>query len=71
MNIKVSKFKILRVSAGLTQRALASKSGVSRTSICQIEGSEEGIYGLQLRTLCKLAKALGVKVTDLLPDEIK
>ena len=54
----------IRKKAGLTQEALAEKTGLSTTYIGYIEiGQKRPI----LRTLNKIATALGVKVRDLIP----
>ncbi len=68
--MKISKIKTLRVSIGLTQRDLAQKSGISRTTLSQLETSDDFIYTLTLRTLTKLAKALEVSVRDIIPENI-
>ena len=54
----------IRKKAGLTQEELAEKTGLSTTYIGYIEiGQKRPI----LRTLNKIATALGVKVRDLIP----
>lgn len=57
--------KEIRKSKGLTQEELSKKSGVKREYISQIENNRNSP---NLRTLQKLAKALGVKVSDLLEE---
>ncbi len=47
----------------MTQEALAKKVGIHRVYLAQIEASSKTP---SLHTLERLAKALGVKVTDLL-----
>jgi transcriptional regulator with XRE-family HTH domain len=51
-----------RERRGLSQRALAERSGVNHITIARIE---TGQYDPQLSTLRRLAKALQVKVGDL------
>ena len=68
--MKISKIKTLRVSMGLTQGDLAKKSSISRTTLSQLETSDDFIYTLTLRTLTKLAKALEVSVRDIIPEDI-
>lgn len=48
----------LRESQGLTQAALAEKSGVSRVTIARIEGGRQ--LRVDLEVLDRLARALGV-----------
>ena len=56
------RLKAARQKAGMSQRQLAAESGVSQGMISQIEaGHKEG----GLRTLEKLAEALGVAFEDI------
>ncbi len=55
--------KRLRAKHGLTQQALARKAGVTREYIARLE---TGQHDPALSTLTKLAKALKVKMTELL-----
>ena len=57
------RIKALREQRGLTQEALAEKAGVSRGYLARLE---TGRHGPRVSTVEKLAKALRVKVTDLL-----
>ncbi len=57
------KIKHLRTTRDLTQAALAKKVGVSREYVARLE---TGHHDPPLSTLTKLAKALRVKVTQLL-----
>lgn len=60
---KMTKLEELRRKAGLSQEALAEKSGVSRPIIVKIEnGGIDGVIGRNIR---KLANALGVSIADL------
>lgn len=52
----------LRAGHGLTQLALAERSGISRPSIANLEAGRQNV---SLRQLCALATALGVPVEDL------
>ena len=59
----MTKLEELRRKAGLSQEALAEKSGVSRPIIVKIEnGGIDGVIGRNIR---KLADALGVSIADL------
>ncbi len=56
------KLKKLRESRGFTQEELAKKVGISRAYLARLE---MGRHDPHLSRLRKLAKALKVKVTDL------
>jgi transcriptional regulator with XRE-family HTH domain len=56
------RLKQLRTSRALTQEGLAKKAGVSRAYLARLE---MGRHDPPLSRLRKLAKALGVKVGDL------
>ncbi len=51
---------------GLSQRALAAKAKMSYTYLCNVEN---GKADPSLSTLKRLARALRVKVADLVADE--
>jgi transcriptional regulator with XRE-family HTH domain len=55
--------KRVREEKGLTQEALAKKAGIHRVYVAQIEGRTKTP---SLGMLEKLAKALGVKLVELL-----
>jgi transcriptional regulator with XRE-family HTH domain len=55
-----------RRQAKLTQEALGKRVGLSRTSITNIE---QGNQHVGLHLFYELAKAVGVRPVDLLPDE--
>ncbi len=61
--VQVSELMKIRRSKGLSQRALAKSSGVSPSSIYEVEN---GRRKANPSTLRKLADALGVEVVDLL-----
>jgi transcriptional regulator with XRE-family HTH domain len=56
------KLRKLRVSRGLTQEALAMRAGISRAYLARLE---MGRHDPHLSRLRKLAKALSVKVSEL------
>lgn len=58
------KLKAVRKSAGMTQDALAEKSGISKMGISIIERGLNGTATID--TLVKLANALGVPIGDLI-----
>jgi transcriptional regulator with XRE-family HTH domain len=58
----IARLKTLRAGREMTQEALAERAGISRTYIARLElGQQDPTLG----TLRKLAKALKVKVGDL------
>lgn len=57
--------KTARVSRGYTQQALASKVGLSRTAVTNIEAGRQGVDALMLS---EIAGVLGVSVQELMPD---
>jgi transcriptional regulator with XRE-family HTH domain len=61
------KIKRLRTKKGLTQAALAKKVGVSRVHLANLESPDSAAHHRtpSLALLDKLAKALGVKVSEL------
>ena len=56
--------KRLRAKRGLTQAKLAESAGVSQPYLSQLEAGAKGRPAVQI--VQKLAKALGVKIEDLL-----
>jgi transcriptional regulator with XRE-family HTH domain len=56
------RIKQLRKHAGLTQEKLGIATGLSQTYLSGIEG---GTRNPSIKTLDKIAKALGVKLSDL------
>jgi transcriptional regulator with XRE-family HTH domain len=59
----IVRLKKLRADRGMTQEALAEKAGISRVYLARLE---TGKQDPTLTTLLKLAKALKVKVGELL-----
>lgn len=59
----------LRKEAGLTQAALAEKTGLLKTQISKYERGVASPTNMQLGTAAKLAKALGCHAEDLLEEE--
>jgi transcriptional regulator with XRE-family HTH domain len=58
--------KNLRSERRLSLDDLAARSGLSKTTLWQLERERNGST---LRTLEKLARGLGCRVEDLLPDK--
>jgi transcriptional regulator with XRE-family HTH domain len=58
----------LRLSAGLSQEALADRAGLHRTYISSIERGERNVA---LENIVGIAKALGVEPRDLLAPDPK
>ncbi len=62
--VKIAKrIKQYRIKSGLTQVALGDIAGISSTTIARVEGC---VNPPSLETIEKLAKAFGVKVSDIL-----
>lgn len=59
------KLATLREKRGLSQRALAKLSKVTNVTIARIE---TGVYDPRLSTLRRLAKALKVKISELIDE---
>lgn len=53
------KIALLRKNAGLTQRELAEKSGLTQNTIYKVE---TGKFSVGIDTLCKITDALGYTV---------
>lgn len=64
-----NRLKIMRNKAGLLQRELSEKSGVSLTMIQKYEQGEKNIDNARLETLVNLAMALGCGVQSLLNSD--
>ena len=60
------KIRTIREHKGLTQKALALKAKMSITYLCNVEN---GKADPSLSTLRRLAKALKVRVADIVADE--
>lgn len=60
--------KVLRIKAGLSQDQLAIKSGSTQASITRYESDVQHLRKASYNTLCGLAKALGVEVTNIRMD---
>jgi len=60
------RLKQIRTSKGLTQRLLADKAKMSYTYLCNLE---QGKADPSLSTLKRLAKALRIRVVELVRDE--
>lgn len=59
----IVKLKQIRERKGFSQRALAAKVKMSQTFLCNLEN---GKANPSLRTLTRLAKALGITAVDLI-----
>ncbi|KKN80795.1 hypothetical protein LCGC14_0326010 [marine sediment metagenome] len=57
------RIKAMRLAAELSQEALAEAAGIKQSYLSRIEGSD---HDPQVRTLKKLAGALGVEVSELI-----
>ena len=64
-----TKLRIVRVRRGLSQSELAEASGVLKKTIQRYEQDTLRIDGAKLETLCRLSKALGCKIPDIIESE--
>jgi transcriptional regulator with XRE-family HTH domain len=60
------RLRELRQAAGLTQEQLALAAGIDRPFLVQIEG---GKRSLLVERLDDIAKALGISILELFPEE--
>lgn len=65
--ISAKNIKKFREKAGLTQEALARKADISYNTLIKLE--TRGIKDPRISTLSKLAKALNIKIDDLLNED--
>lgn len=65
----MSKLHEARVSASLSQSQLAAKSGVGVRMIQHYEQGQKPIDKAQVRTVLRLASALGCSLGDILESE--
>ncbi|MDO6353975.1 helix-turn-helix transcriptional regulator [Caloramator sp. CAR-1] len=61
----MEKIKELRLQKGLSQRALASKAGISQSMLSDIE---KGKVNPTVKVLIKISNALGVDITELVEN---
>ncbi len=59
------RLRAIRLKKGISQEALAHIAGLHRT---YVSGVERGERNVSLTTIEKLAHALGVRMSDLMPD---
>jgi transcriptional regulator with XRE-family HTH domain len=64
--IVAKRVREYREAAKLTQAALAARVGVSREYVARLEGKGGRPQDMRLSVAARVAKALGVKVDDLL-----
>lgn len=62
------KFYEIRMQHGLTLKQMEEKTGVSKTTLNEIENNHRSPT---LETLVQVAKALDIKVTDLFDSKYK
>jgi len=65
MSEPLQALSVFRKRKKLSQAQLAAEAGVSQATISRLEKGEQQV---ELRTLAKIAKALGVDLRDLVPD---
>lgn len=65
----MTKLELLRREKNLSQVQLSNISGVEQKTISMCETEKSMIENSRLKTLCKFAKALDVKIYDLIEEE--
>lgn len=60
------RLKLRRIKANFNQAELASRVGLSRASISNIENGRQPVT---IQTLWRIAQALGLTLRDLVPDD--
>ncbi len=66
VRVKKELIQELRVKKGLSREELARQAGITRQFMTEIE---KGVKSPSLRTLAKIAAALGINTTDLFEEE--
>lgn len=61
------RIRELRIEKGITQEALAKAIGKDRTTVVRYENGESG---LSLAVLTDIARALQVKVSDIIAEDV-
>jgi transcriptional regulator with XRE-family HTH domain len=59
------RLREVRTQAGLSQESLAAAAGLARNFVSMIETGKRNVT---LATVAKLARALGCRMADLMPD---
>lgn len=67
----MTKLELLRREKDLSQMRLSRIAGVSQKTISAYETEKSIIDNARLKTLCKFAKALNVKIANLVDDATK
>lgn len=70
-NMKLENLEKIRIANKLSRKELEDLSGVNQFTIQALETGINDAYNVKLSTLVALAKALKVKVKDLVPNDIK
>lgn len=61
----ITKFKVMRLKACMTQKELAKEAGVSWSTIARLEQNPSTIYKMQFQKVAGIAKAMGVTTEDM------
>ena len=70
-NMKLENLYKIRTKLGISRKQLEDISGVNQFTIQALEIGKNDAYNVKLSTLIALSQALGVKVIDLLPKDLK
>ncbi len=63
--MRMTKLKLMRLKACMTQKELAEKAGVSWSTIARIEQTPSTIYNMKFQNVAGIAKAMGVTTEDM------
>ena len=69
--MKLENLKIIRNKKKITMKQLAERSGVSMCCINDLENGYNNAENVKLSTIVALAKALKVRVRDLVNDDVR
>lgn len=61
------RLRVIRKKRRISQRWLAKKAGISRSYLCEMESGKYDNPGVKI--LCRIARALGCKIDDLIACE--
>ena len=67
---KLDRLETIRKQKQLTRKQLSDLSGIAEITILSLEQGKTNVRNIKLSTLVALAQALGVKVVDLVNDDL-
>lgn len=67
---RLDRLETIRKQKQLTRKQLSELSGIAEITILSLEQGKTNVENIKLSTLVALAQALGVKVVDLVNDDL-